>query len=136
MGESAAQPAFETSISIIVSSKTKKQAQRSVHAIVAASSIFTDEYNNALDNPQLLEDSLPFIFTPLRVFAFRYKLVGLFQASDVFSTDEISTLFHLPDVNYNRSPIIKWLDYKKLAPPHNIKIPTEATMLEEKNPQT
>lgn len=136
MGESVSQPAFETSISIIVSSKTKKQAQRSVHAIVAASSIFTDEYNNALDNPQILEDSLPFIFTPLRVFAFRYKLVWLFQASDVFSTDEISTLFHLPDINYNRSPIIKWLDYKKLAPPHNIKIPTEATMLEEKNPQT
>ncbi|MCH8518899.1 type IV secretory system conjugative DNA transfer family protein [Candidatus Gracilibacteria bacterium] len=133
MGESSAQPAFETSISIIVSSKTKKQAQQSVKAIVAASSIFTDEYNNALDNPQILEDALAFIFTPIRMFAFRFKLVGLLQASDVFSTDEISTLFHLPDINYNRSPIISWLSYKKLSPPHNLKFPTEATMLEEKN---
>jgi len=134
MGESSAQPAFNTSISIIVSSKTKKQAQQSVKAIVAASSIFTDEYNNALDNPQLLEDAFAFIFTPIRIFAFRYKLVGLLQASDVFSTDEVSTLFHLPDITYNRSPIIKWLDYKKLPPPHNLKFPTEATMLQEKDP--
>lgn len=121
---------------MIVSSKTKKQARQSVHAIVAASSIFTDEYNNALDNPQMLEDSFPFIFTPLRIFAFRFKLVGLLQASDVYSTDEITTLFHLPDINYNRSPIIKWLDYKKLAPPHNLKRPSEATILPEKDSKT
>lgn len=134
MGESSAQPAFNASISIIVSSKTKKQAQQAVKSIVAASSIFTDEYNNALDNPQLLEDALAIIFTPIRIFAFRYKLVGLLQASSVFSTDEISTLFHFPDIAYNRSPIISWLDYKKLSPPHNLKFPSEATMLQEKDP--
>ncbi|MDP2395847.1 MAG: hypothetical protein Q8S84_06495 [bacterium] len=46
-----------------------------MHAIVAAASIFTDEYNNALDNPQVREDALQFIFTPLRYFGFKYKLV-------------------------------------------------------------
>jgi hypothetical protein len=39
-----------------------------VHAVVAAASIFTDEYNNALDNPQVIEDAIPFIVTPLRYF--------------------------------------------------------------------
>lgn len=136
MGESAAQPSFETSIRVLVSSKSYKQAEHAVHAIVAAASIFTDEYNNALDNPQLYEDSLPWIFTPLRHFAFRHKLVGLFQNISVFSADETSTLYHLPDINYNKSPIIRWLEYKKLPVPHNLKLPSEPTFLEEKNPVT
>lgn len=132
MGESAAQPAFEGSIRIIVSSKTDKQAENAVHAIVAAASIFTDEYNNALDNPQIYEDSMPFIFTPARYFAFRHKLVGFFQNISIFSTDEASTLYHLPDITYNKSPIINWLEYKKLPIPHNLKTPNEPTILEEK----
>lgn len=136
MGESAAQPSFETSIRILVSSKTHRQAENAVHAIVAAASIFTDEYNNALDNPQLYEDSLPWIFTPIRHFAFRHKLVGFFQNKSVFSADEASTLYHMPDINYNKSPIINWLEYKKLPVPHNLKFPTEPTMLDEKDEKT
>ncbi|MDF1682589.1 MAG: hypothetical protein P1U46_02380 [Patescibacteria group bacterium] len=38
----------------------------------------------------------------------------------------------MPDINYNKSPIISWLEYKKLPLPHNIKSPTEATFLKEK----
>lgn len=136
MGEAAAQPSFETSIRIIVASKNHRQAENAVHAIVAAASIFTDEYNNALDNPQIYEDSMPWIFTPLRHFAFKHKLVGFFQNTSVFSADEASTLYHMPDINYNKSPIINWLEYKKLPIPHNLKFPTTATMLEEKDDTT
>lgn len=136
MGESAAQPSFQSSIRVLVASKTHRQAENAVHAVVAAASIFTDEYNNALDNPQLYEDSLPWIFTPIRHFAFKHKLVGLFQNISVFSADEASTLYHMPDINYNKSPIINWLEYKKLPVPHNLKTPTEPTMLEEKDPET
>ncbi len=136
MGESAAQPSFESSIRIIVSSQTHKQSENAVHAVVAAASIFTDEYNNALDNPQIYEDSMPWIFTPCRHFAFRHKLVGFFQNISIFSADEASTLYHLPDINYNKSPIISWLEYKKLPVPHNLKSPSQATMLEEKNEKT
>jgi hypothetical protein len=42
----------------------------------------------------------------------------------------------MPDINYNRSPIIKWLDYKKLAPPHNLKHPKNPTYLEKKDLKT
>lgn len=132
MGEAAAQPSFKTSIRILVSSKTPKNSEHGVHAIVAAASIFTDEYNNALDNPQIYEDSLTFIFNPIRYFAFKYKLVGFFQNVSVFSADEVSTMYHFPDVTYNRSAIINWLGYKKLPVPHKIKTPTIPTMLEEK----
>ncbi len=132
MWEAAAQPAFKSSIRVLVSSKNHQSCEDWVHAIVAAASIFTDEYNNSLDNPQVLEDAFPWIFTPLRYVGFKYKLVWFFQNTSRFSTDEISTLYHLPDINYNKSPIISWLEYKKLPTPHNLKTPWNPTILKEK----
>jgi len=133
MWEAASQPTFETSIRIIVSSPSYKECEQWVHAIVAAASIFTDEYNNSLDNPQILEDALPFIFTPVRYFAFKHKLVWFLQNISYFSADEVSTMFHFPDRTYNRSPLINWLDYKKLPAPHNLKFPKNPTILPEKD---
>ena len=133
MWEAAAQPAFETSIRVLVSSPKYQNCEDWVHAIVAAASIFTDEYNNSLDNPQILEDAFPFIFTPIRHFAFKHKLVGLLQNISYFSADEVSTMFHFPDRTYNRSPLINWLEYKKLPVPHNLKTPVEKTILPEKD---
>ena len=133
MWEAAWQPFFTSSIRVLVSSKDHQSAENWVHSIVAAASMFTDEYNNSLDNPQVREDALPFIFTPLRYFGFKYKLVWFFQNVSYFSIDEISTLYHLPDINYNRSPIINWLEYKKLPTPHNLKFPSIPTILEEKD---
>lgn len=133
MWEAASQPAFNASIRIIVSSNSKDISMGWVNAIIWAASIFTDEYNNSLDNPQVREDWLWFIFTPAIYFWFKYKLVWFFQNITTFSTDEISTMYHFPDINYNKSPLIKWLDYKKLAPPHNLKLPKEPTILEEKD---
>jgi len=132
MGESAGQPWFRTSIRILVSSQKPQKAQSGAHAVIAASSIFTDEYNNALDNPQWYEDFLYFIFTPIRWFAFQHKLIGFFQNVSIFSADELSTLYHFPDINYNKSPIINWLEYKKLSPPHHLKFPKDPCILEEK----
>ena len=132
MGETAAQPTFQASMRVIVSSKKHANAENGVHAVVAAASIFTDEYNNALDNPQVLEDAFPFLFTPIRHFGFKNKLVGFFQNVSYFSADEVSTLYHLPDINYNRSPLINWLSYKKLPTPHNLKTPNDPTMVVEK----
>ena len=68
MGEAAAQPCFRTSIRIIVSTKTEQESLTGLQSLVAASSIFTDEYNNSLDNPQFWEDGLRFLFAPIRYF--------------------------------------------------------------------
>jgi Type IV secretory system Conjugative DNA transfer len=131
MGESAAQPCFRTSIRLIVSTKNDQESLTGLQSLVAASSIYTDEYNNSLDNPQFWEDGLRFIFWPMRYFAYKNKLVWFFQSKPVFSTDELSTLYHFPDINYNKSPIINWLGYKKLPVPQNLKFPKDATILED-----
>jgi len=133
MGEAASQQTYKAAIRVLVSSKQHKLAEQGVHAIVAACSMFTDEYNNALDNPQFLEDAFPFIFTPFRYIGYKYKMLGFFQETSMFSIDELSSMFHLPDIAYNRSPVINWLEYKKLAVPHNLKFPKIPTILEERN---
>lgn len=40
-------------------------------------------------------------------------------------------MYHFPDINYNKSPIISWLGYKKLPVPQNLKFPSDATILED-----
>ncbi len=131
VGESAGQPGFAASIRILVSSDTGASARSALQNLVAATSIFTDEYNNQLNNPQLLEDTFRFIFSPLRYFAYQFRLLGIMQNISRFSCDELSTLFHFPDINYNKSPIISWLEYKMLAPPPNLRMPKEPLIMDD-----
>lgn len=131
VGESAGQPWFIASIRILVSSDTRESAHQGLQSLVAATSIFTDEYNNQLDNPQMIEDMFRVIFTPLRYFAFQYRLLGIFQKVSRFSSDEMSTIFHFPDIKYNKSPIIAWLDYKMLPIPQNLKFPKTPLILKD-----
>ncbi len=120
VGESAGQPAFLSSIRLLVSSDDPVSTKNALETVVGCVSMYTDEYNNKLDNPQW-EDLFAWIITPIRYFAFRFRMIGFLQSKSIFSVDELSTLFHFPDITYNKSPIIKWLDYKMLAPPHNLK---------------
>jgi hypothetical protein len=131
VGESAGQPGFASSIRILVSSDTSASTRSALQNLVAATSIFTDEYNNQLDNPQLLEDTFRFFFSPLRYFAYQFRLLGVFQSISRFSCDELSTLYHFPDINYNKSPLISWLEYKMLAPPSNLKMPKEPLIMKD-----
>ena len=131
VGESAGQPGFQSSIRILVSSDTGSSARSALQNLVAATSIFTDEYNNQLGNPQLIEDTLRFIFSPLRYFAYQYRLIGILQNVSCFSCDELSTLYHFPDINYNKSPIIAWLEYKMLSPPPNLIFPKEPLIMKD-----
>lgn len=77
----------------------------------------------------MTEDVFRFFFTPIRYFAYTYRLMGILQDVSRFSTDELSTMYHFPDIKYNKSPIIAWLDYKMLPPPSNLKFPHEPMML-------
>jgi Type IV secretory system Conjugative DNA transfer len=131
VGESAGQPGFEASIRLLVSSDTRESAHNGLQNLIAATSIFTDEYNNHLDNPQMMEDMLRILFTPLRYFAFQFRLVGIMQNISCFSCDELSTIYHFPDIKYNKSPIIAWLDYKMLTTPQNLKMPKIPLILKD-----
>lgn len=131
VGESAGQPGFECSMRILVSSKTGESAMNGVKNLIAATSIFTDEYNNKLDNSQFWDDFCRFISAPIGYFEYKNCLSNIIWGQSIFSCDELSTMYHFPDINYNKSPVIKWLDYKMLSPPSNLKFPKEATILSD-----
>ena len=114
-----------------MASDTGSSAKNALSSLVAATNVFTDEYNNQLTNPQMLEDPFRFFFTPIRYFAYRFRLIGVLQSISRFSCDEMSTMFHFPDINYNKSPIISWLEYKMLPPPANLKFPKDPLILKD-----
>ncbi len=130
VGESAGQPGYQASLRLLVSSDDSMSAKNALESLVGAMSMFTDEYNNKLDNPQI-EDALAFFFAPIRYFAYRFRMIGFLQAKSVFSVDELSTIYHFPDINYNKSPILKWLEYKMIAPPHNLKVLKDKLVLSD-----
>ena len=96
--------------------------------MVSAFTVYKDEYNNELDQPEMLADLLGKRIKPLRKFAANNHLVNFFFKDNIFTVSELSSLFHLPDGLYNRSSVIKWMDYKVLAPPDNL------PELKEENP--
>jgi hypothetical protein len=129
VGESAAQSAFDCTILVLVGSDSAESAQNGINSMLTSTSVFTNEYCNELDNNQFLEGAFRWIMKPLHWISFRHKLAGFFTKKCPYSIDELTTLYHFPDVNYNKSPIIYWLGYKKVAPPSNLKTPKKNSSL-------
>lgn len=129
VGESAGQQTFVGSIVLLVASQSADQAEEGINSMRSACSIFTDEYANKLDNPQNFEDIFRPFYRWVHRMTFDFKLVGFFQRKSYFSVDELTTVYHFPNAKYNKSPMIHWLKYKKLAPPYNLKTPTEALIM-------
>lgn len=120
MGEEAGKHAFDTGIILISSSDDESRAKQNIDNMVSIFTIFRDEFNNELDNNEFFSDALGFIFRPLWKFAARFGLCHFFFKKNIMTPNALTSLFHLPDGIYNRSPIIKWLDYKMLAAPDNL----------------
>ncbi len=129
VGESAAQSAFSATILVVVGSDTVESAQGGIDSMLTSTSVFTNEYCNELDNNQFLEWAFRWLVRPIHNLAFRFKLAGFFTKMSSYSVDELTTLYHFPDVNYNKSPIIAWLGYKKVSPPPNLKVPKDKVIM-------
>lgn len=120
MAEEASYPAFRAGLMLISSSDDGDEAHNNILNMVGTMSIYNHEYNNELEQPEMLVGLLGGIMRPLWKFAAQFHLVNFFFKPNVFSINEMTSLFHLPDGVYNRSPVVKWMDYKMLAPPDNL----------------
>lgn len=127
MWEEAASQAFQSSFLVISWSDDQKQASDNVLNLFASTSVYTDEYNNEFDKSDIKADLLEFLFKPLWKFASKFFLPDFFFQRNIFSANELTSLFHLPDSLYNRSPIVRRLDYKMIGAPDN------APQLEDEN---
>lgn len=126
MGEKVGEPAFETSLRLFAfSKKNKARVEDILNNIVVSFNIFQDQFNNWLQNRRILP--LDFINTPLLYFAFKRRYLGFFQKRCLLTPDELASLFHFPDANYNKIPVIQWLQYKVVAAP--LEVPKTGILL-------
>lgn len=126
MAEEAWKPAYEWWILLATSSADHKRIQENIYNVVSAFTVYADEYNNELDQPETWADLFGRILKPLWKFSANNHLVNFFFRDNIFTVSELSSLFHLPDGLYNRSNIIKWMDYKVIAKPDNLPALKEA----------
>lgn len=127
MGEEAGKHAFDTGIMLISASNEKGRPEANLDNMISVFTIYRDEFNNELDNNEFITDALGMFYKPMWRFAARFQLTSFFNRQSVMTPNALTSLYHYPDGLYNRSPIIKWLDYKMLAAPDNIPVMKDAT---------
>ena len=120
MWEEANNPAYESSLFMISSSDTAGRAQVNITSVVSAFTVYKSDYNNELDQPETTASLMGWFLKPMWKFAIMYQLSQFFSKKNIFTTNSLTSIYHLPDWIYNRSPIIKWLDYKVIAAPDNL----------------
>jgi len=122
MAEEAWKKAYASWLLLATSSDDADRAQSNIYNLVSAFTIYSDEYNNALDQPENIADLLGPIIKPIWKASITFLLPAFFYKQNIFTVNELSSLYHLPDATYNRSPIITWMDYKTLAWPNNLPV--------------
>ena len=125
MADEAWKPAFSSSLFLIACSDYKDRNKGDLNALVSAYTVYKDEYNNALDQPEVLADMFGWFFVPMWKFAVNFSLLWFFAKTNIFTINELASLFHFPDWVFNRSPAIVRAEYKMCEPPKNLIIPKE-----------
>ena len=110
---------------IVSSSDTPDNPKTNIRNLIGTYNVYKDEFNNELDVNEWKMDAFGRLLKPLWKSAVCAHLVRLFFKKNIFTENALTSLFHFPDGIYNRSPIIKWMDYKVLAAPDNLAVLTK-----------
>ena len=117
---------YETLIRIVTSSPTHREAKAHLQNIKSAFAQYNSPaangftYTKHTSEKKLVKN---FIY---RHFKRPWPQI-LKRRKMVLSSDELASLFHLPNMRYNKTPSIAWQNYKVAPPPHNI--PKEGILL-------
>jgi hypothetical protein len=58
--------------------------------------------------------------TLIKYFIFRYFKRPFYITRDILNTEELASLFHFPHIKYNKTPEIKWQNFKIVKAPSDI----------------
>lgn len=117
IGEKAAKSGFEVLVRLITVSPTKEKAQINLNNILSSFNQYTSAQLNRFIVDKLPENKI--------ITNFIFRLFNLGKPF-ILNTEEIATLWHLPNANLD-TPSIQWLRSKRLPPPDNL--PKEGLML-------
>lgn len=124
--EKNSQPGYEAIIRIVASSETMREVKTHLTNMRSGFSQYTSTNGNSFDytkwhsERRLIKD---FIFRSFR----RSLTCWVRQKKSILSCEELASLFHIPNMKYNRSPNIAWQRFKIAPPPANL--PAEGILL-------
>jgi len=130
IGEKSGQSGFDTVIRLLSSANTEKRAEEISNNMIVGLNLFKDPASNWFQTKRILIiDSVnDKIF--LKNFQHRHidsRLFWIGEKKSIMSEEELASIYHFPCSIYNKSPIIKWQDYKVLPAPLNV--PKEGIVL-------
>lgn len=126
MDKKNSKPAFETVIRLVTSAKSKREAWANLGPIMSAFAQYDTISANGINWTKYCSQK-----ACVRNFIYRRFERGFLQwlARErwVLSPDELASIFHLPNIRFNKYPSIAWQNYKIAPLPPNI--PTEGLLL-------
>lgn len=126
MEEKNSKQGFETIVRVIASCQTKKRAAEASAALKNSFAQFGYSNNNKFktsywhSNKTLIKN---FIFRHFR----RSALMWVMGKKSILSSEELASVFHIPNIRFNSANNIAWQNYKIAPAPANI--PTEGMLL-------
>lgn len=110
---------FETLIRVIGSARSLTRADQIANEICGAFAQYNAPNNNSFSKSRYFSrDRL------LKGFILRDIKPGLWQwimhpHKMILCSEEVASIFHFPNIKYNRSPVIKWQEFKIAVAPNN-----------------
>lgn len=108
---------FDSLIRVVVSGDDEVSVQQNMMNLMSSFSLYAYTDGNKfstldIKNPEKIKsDYLKRAFS--RPFRFKDK-------PSILTADELASVFHIPNIRFNRSPVINWQNYKIAPPPINI----------------
>ncbi len=130
MGEKGTQTGFDTVIRILTTAKTERRAQDLCNNIITGLNVFKYNGSNSFRTRRIvfidnLNDKIFLHNFEKRLMDTRFLFIG--EKKSLLGEEELASIFHLPSSKYNKSPNIRWMDYKVLPPP--TELATEGILL-------
>lgn len=121
MEEKNTQVGFDSVIRLVAVSSNRGRAEGILHSMKSAFAQYTTTDNNAL----IYKDH--YLGRLVHHFLMRDMRHPLRFRKIILCPEELASLFHLPNIRYNRAPTINWQNYKIAPAPANI--PNEGILL-------
>ena len=124
--EKNAKTGFETVIRLVSSGPTKKEAMVNLISMRGSFNQYNTSNNNSLDYTRWHSNR-----TLVTNYIFRNFRRGFNQwiraKRMIFSAEELASIFHVPNIRFNKYPCIAWQNFKIAPAPPNI--PTDGILL-------
>lgn len=124
--EKAGNPGFHACIRVVASASNPARAHLILDTVIASFGQFADVRGNAFKRAKM-ESKQQTIQRFVRRSPRRSLLETLQAPRMLLGTAELASLFHLPDIKYNKVDTIKWQNFKVAPAPKNI--PSEGLYL-------